>query len=38
MLLGEERFTNVATMDKARELWSKENTILFPYINPAPME
>jgi hypothetical protein len=38
VLFGEERFTNVVTMDKARELWSKEKTILFPCINVAPME
>jgi len=38
VLHGEERFTNVATMDKARELWSKENTMFFPCINAALME
>ncbi len=38
MLLGEERSTNVIMMDKAREVWSKENAIIFPCINAIPME
>jgi hypothetical protein len=29
MLLEEEKSTNVVAMDKAREVWSKENVIFF---------
>jgi hypothetical protein len=38
VLLGEEKSTNVVAMDKAQEVWSKENAITFPCINVTPME
>jgi hypothetical protein len=38
VLLGEERYKNATTMDKAREVWSKENVRIFPCINVALME
>jgi hypothetical protein len=38
MLLKEEKFTNVVAMDKAWEVWSKENAIIFHCINVVPME
>jgi len=38
VLFGEEKSTNVVTMDKVWEVWSKENDIIFPCINATPME
>jgi hypothetical protein len=38
MLLEEEKSTNVVMMDKAWEVWSKENAIIFHCTNVAPME
>jgi hypothetical protein len=38
MLLEEEKSRNVVAMDKAWEIWLKENAIIFHCINVAPME
>jgi hypothetical protein len=38
VLFGEERFTNVAPMEEAKEVCSKEKTRMFSCINVAPME
>ncbi len=38
VLLKEERFRNAIAMDEAWEVWSEENTRIFPCINLTPME